>query len=122
MVKRSSVLLIVAIAAIVGFAAWQGGLLSAVIPNCYLSVVTTSTNPPTVDALIGFAGGNCPDISTAIRNGDVVMTHFDWGDGTVTDVRGAEASGIHATHVYAQIGVYTVTASVDHADGSPFHT
>ncbi len=117
MARRRTLLIALLVLAIAGLAgAFYGGLLE-IAPTCRLQITVISTNPPTVDALVPMSAGQCPHISASIINDGATDTVFDWGDGKTTAVRGAEGPGIGATHIYAGIGSYTVTATVKSAKG-----
>lgn len=121
MARRRRILLI-ALLVVAGFAgAFYGGLLEFA-PSCYLQVTTSNLNPPTVNALIPFAGGQCAHIAKSILDEGATSTTFNWGDGTSMFVRGASGRGIEATHIYASVGTYDVVAVVESALGSRLDT
>lgn len=107
--------MVVVVAAVAAYAVYAGGglpLTSA--PACYLDVQVTSTNPPMVKAIFHQAAGQC---SVIFSRPQPYQTHFTWGDGASSDVRGADIPGIVGTHQYSSVSIYTVTGNVTDGNG-----
>lgn len=91
------------------------------------AIVTTNVAiqnvPPTVDAGRDRLTVPLVGTSVAFSASDVVSESFtftiDWGDGTTPSTQAATGTAVSgsASHVYANVGLYTVTVTADDGDG-----